>query len=75
MSRQSCLSLCHNRVNPLWQQKVPRYGIFPCPDIALYVATVGQGTTSEPGCMRATKTLCRNSVVDPAFLAINAFPT
>ena len=27
-----------------------------------YVATVGQGTASQPGCVRTTDTLCRNSV-------------
>ena len=28
MSRQSCLSLCHNRVNPPSRQKLPRHGVF-----------------------------------------------
>ena len=36
---------------------------FPCRDIALYVATVEQGTVSQPGYARATKMLCRDSVV------------
>ena len=27
MSRQSCLSLCHERVKPNSRQKVPRYGV------------------------------------------------
>ena len=32
-------------------------------DIAFYVATMGQGTASQPGCMHATDMLCRDSVV------------
>ena len=35
---------------------------FPCRDIALYVATVGQGNASEPGCVRVTKTLCQDTM-------------
>ena len=35
---------------------------FLCRDIALYVATVGQGTASQPGYARATLTLCHDSV-------------
>ena len=35
---------------------------FPCRGIVLYVATVGQGTTSQPGCVCVTETLCCDSV-------------
>ena len=35
---------------------------FLCRDIALFVVIVGQGTTSQPGSVRAIKTLCHDSV-------------
>ena len=35
---------------------------FLCRNIALYVATVGQGTASQPSCVGAMETLCCNSV-------------
>ena len=34
----------------------------PCRDIVLYVATVGQGISSQPGYTCAIETLCRDSV-------------
>ena len=59
MLRQICLSLCRNRVNPSSRQKVLGHGVFPCRDIALYVAIVGQGTVSQLGCVRAIEALSR----------------
>ena len=55
MSRQSCLSLCRNRVYLTPQQRILGHKVF-------HVAIVGQGIASQPGYERATETLCRYSV-------------
>ena len=46
---------CHDRVWGKGQESLRL-------DIAFYVATVGQGTTSQPGCVCVTNTLYRDSV-------------
>ena len=56
MSRQSCLSLCCNRVYLTSQQRILGHKVF-------HVAIVGQGIASQPGYERATETLCHDSVV------------